>query len=145
MCVSSVAPVEVCAVTSYSGPSDLRTESFTNGINGISKEKSDTILSYLAGKDITELSKTKRDKVLYKYSPIKYVTINTVPTLVIHGTQDETVHVEDTRIFVKKLKANRVDYKYYELPDSGHGLNADAYILEQSNAEFVEFVNMYIK
>ncbi len=139
------SPIEVCAVTSYSGPPDLSSDSFVNGISGTSKERSDVIFSNLVGKDITTVSTSKRNRLLYKYSPIKYVTANTVPTLIVHGTNDGIVNVEDARALAKKLKANRVDYKYYELPDSGHGLNADAYILEQSNAEFVEFVNMYIK
>lgn len=138
-------PLKISAVTSYSGPADFTSKTFSEGLAGNSEEYTLELLSKVTGKDLFSLSKSERNKVLYKYSPIKYVSNKCVPTLVVQGTNDHIVLVEDIRIFVEKLKNNRVTYKYYELPDSGHNLSNDDYLFSQSEAVFVDFINMYIK
>lgn len=138
-------PVEICAVVSYSGPPDLRSHNFRNGFSGLDATQAVNLMSNLTGEDLFKLSKAKQDTVLYKYSPLKYVTKNCVPTLVVHGAKDEIVDANDVRYFVNQLKKKGAEVKYYELPDSGHNLSGDTYIYGHSEDTFVDFVNLYIK
>lgn len=139
------SPVEVCAVVSYSGPPDLRSHNFRNGFSGLDATQAVNLMSNLIGVDISKLSETKQNTALYKYSPLKYVTRNCVPTLVVQGAKDDTVDVNDVRNFVNQLNKKDVEAEYYELPDSGHSLSEDSYIFAQSEKTFVDFVNLYIK
>lgn len=139
------SPVEICAVVSYCGPTDLRSQGFRNGFAGLDSTQATTLMSYLTGKNLFSLSKSKQDSALYTYSPLKYVRKNCVPTLVVQGAKDVIVDVNDVRYFVDELKKKEAEVTYYELPDSGHDLSNDAYIISQSEKTFVDFVNLYIK
>lgn len=141
----SKSPVEICAVVSYSGPPDLRSHNFRYGFSGLDETQVTTLMSNLTGEDLSKLSKTKQDTVLYKYSPLRYVTKNCVPTLIVHGVKDDIVDINDVRYFVNQLTKKGVELDYYELPDSGHSLSEDSYIFAQSEKTFVDFVNLYIK
>lgn len=142
---ASKSPVEICAVVSYCGPTDLRSHNFRNGFAGLDANQATTLMSYLTGKNLFGMSKAKQDAALYTYSPIKYVKKSCVPTLVVQGAKDLIVDVNDVRNFVKALEAKEAEVTYYELPDSGHDLSNDGYIISQSEKTFVDFVNLYIK
>ncbi len=139
------SPVEICAVVSYCGPPDLRSHNFRNGFMNLDSTQTTTLMCYLTGKNLFNLTKKQQDTLLYTYSPLKYVSKSCVPTLVVQGAKDEIVDVNDVRNFVKELRSKEVEVTYYELPDSGHDLSNDGYIISQSEKTFVDFVNLYIK
>ena len=56
-------------------------------------------------------------------SPLDTVEKVNVPILVIHGDIDERVPVEQSRLFVDKLKKYKKDFKYVELKDADHFYN----------------------
>lgn len=141
----NTAPIEPCAVVSYSGPTDLRSETFINNNSLWTPAQTRTVLSYLTGEAITASNIKEKKNVLYKFSPLKYVSYDSVPTLVVHGVKDTIVPVADVRAFVKNLAEKNVTYKYIEMPDSGHSLDNDSYILSKSDEVFVDFVNMFLK
>lgn len=142
---ASSAPIKPCAVVSYSGPPDLRSNNFLTNIGSMSHSETYTLMSYLTKTNFFTISENDKIKALYKYSPTKYVKSSSVPTLIVHGTKDEIVPVNDARDFANKLNSLGVVNKYYELPDSGHGLSEDDYLLKKSDATFVDFVNLYLK
>lgn len=139
------APITPCAVVSYSGPPNISSQRFARCDVSVEGQKMSTILSWLSGQEITSNNIASKRSVLYKYSPQKYVNSSAVPTLIVHGAKDDTVSVNDVYDFVAVLKKNDVTYKFVELPDSGHALESDQYILKQSDSIFVDFANMYIK
>lgn len=139
------APITPCAVVSYSAPTDLRNEDFLFNNSSFSADTAMVLMSYLTGVNLLNLSEKDRNTVLYKYSPIKYLSSDSVPTLAVHGALDTVVPVEDARIFKTALIKNEVIHEYIELPDSGHSLDNDTYLMEKSEAAFVDFVNMYLK
>ncbi|MFN3212258.1 MAG: alpha/beta hydrolase family protein [Henriciella sp.] len=54
------------------------------------------------------------------FSAISRVKDVTMPMLVVHGEDDATVPVDQSRIFVRDLKRNDADYDYIEIKDMFH-------------------------
>ncbi|MGN0447490.1 MAG: alpha/beta hydrolase fold domain-containing protein [Acutalibacteraceae bacterium] len=138
------APIKPCAVTSYCGPADLTSDEFVFNSTAGTPSQMAQVLSYLIGAKITSANYQLSKKYTAKISPVNYIDKNTVPTLVVQGTLDTVVNVNDTRTFVKKLQANKVDYAYYELPDSGHQLNNDTLLMDKTNKTLIDFINRYL-
>lgn len=139
------APIKPCAVAAYSAPADLSSDKFVKESSFLPQNEMITLLSQLTGTNLAKLTEAQRKSVLYKYSPLKYVTSACVPTLVVHGKLDTVVQVSIAQNFVAKLEQKGVTHKYVELPDSGHSLDNDSYLMEKSDRIFVDFVNMYLK
>lgn len=142
---SEKAPIKPCAVAAYSAPADLSSDSFIFESTFLPTGKTVQLLSWLTGVNLFELTDSQMRSVLYKYSPLKYVTADCVPTLVVHGKRDTIVPIDDAYRFVKKLKSEGVPNIFIELPDSGHSLDNDQYLMSKSDEVFVDFVNMYLK
>ncbi len=65
-------------------------------------------------------------KIPQKYaasSPIEFVDKTTVPTLIIHGTNDVLVSIEHSRRLNAKLQENDVKHYWLELPWATHGFD----------------------
>jgi acetyl esterase/lipase len=67
---------------------------------------------------------SKHPDVFHKASPIARVNKDAPPFLVIHGTGDCVIPVEQARIFVERLRAaSRSVVSYVELPGAGHAFD----------------------
>ena len=67
---------------------------------------------------------TPRDdkvKMAHLVSPIDYITASTPPTLIIHGDTDSLVPIQQSKIFIQKLEANKVDCKLIIKAGGAHG------------------------
>jgi acetyl esterase/lipase len=76
------------------------------------------------------------------FMPVRNVTPNYPPTLLIHGTSDTDVPHEQSEMMATELKKNRVEYRLLSIPNGEHGLagvdaniSADAY---RSAAAFLQ-------
>jgi acetyl esterase/lipase len=66
----------------------------------------------------------KHPDIFRKASPIARVHVAAPPFLVIHGTGDTVIPVEQARSFVERLRAaSRSVVSYMELPGAGHGFD----------------------
>jgi acetyl esterase/lipase len=66
----------------------------------------------------------KHPDVFRKASPMAWVHKDAPPFLVIHGTGDSVIPVEQARSFVERLrKASRSVVSYIELPGAGHAFD----------------------
>jgi len=54
-------------------------------------------------------------------SPAAHVTKDDPPVLIVHGTNDRTVPIEQAELFQKKLKENGVDVTFVRIEGGGHG------------------------
>lgn len=54
-------------------------------------------------------------------TPLSWIDARTVPFLIIHGTQDDVVPIEQSRRLAAVLRAAGVDVEYVELAGVGHG------------------------
>jgi acetyl esterase/lipase len=54
-------------------------------------------------------------------SPVKYVTKNAPSFLILHGTKDGIVPIEQSRELAERMREAGVSYRLVEVPDEGHG------------------------
>ena len=69
---------------------------------------------------ITDMADTKS---LNRVSAIRYVKEDTVPFLILHGTEDEKVPISQSERFYKELKAKGVYCEFYRLEGCAHGVD----------------------
>jgi len=100
---------KVQAVVDYFGPTDLTTFA-----------KDDSAQRSVIGPFLG--AKYADNPAIYdKASPIKYVAKGAPPFLILHGTKDWIVPIEQSRRLAEKLKDAGVSVKLVEVPDEGHG------------------------
>jgi acetyl esterase/lipase len=115
-----------CVVNVY-GANDF-TKSY-----GKSKDAHEVLPLYLGG----DLEKARAAHI--RSSPLYWVTPNAMPTLCIHGTKDDYVHVEQAEMLVEKLKAANVEVDLIKLEGAGHGFKGkDAETAEKAMIAFFD-------
>lgn len=63
------------------------------------------------------------DETLLAASPIHYLTPKTPPTLIIHGSADQLVPLEQSQRYYEALKTNAIKTQLCVLPDQMHGFD----------------------
>ena len=129
------------------GPSSFYVEDW--GIFGLGYDTDESrgagayLFSVMSGEEITP-EMIKESSYLEKVKPIsasEWITENSVPTVVAYGTYDRVQPFLASKRLVKALEDNNIDYKYFELSHSGHGLQNDNKVY----LEFMEAVEEYLE
>lgn len=76
-----------------------------------------------------------------KNSPINYVSDDDPPTLIIHGSEDKLVPIQQSEIIIDKLKESGVPCKLLIMEGKGHGWNTP---LENEYSEVIDWFNLYL-
>lgn len=88
----------------------------------------------------------KQRKKINSYFPITYVSKDSAPTLIMHGTADALVPIEQARVLNEKLLEHQCEVKYVEFEGGNHGLSqiteTDVEVLFK---EFFDFMEKYAK
>lgn len=95
--------------------------------------------------DVAILDTPQYDEVIKPISAFMWVDENTVPSVIAYGTHDRVCPFKTSAHLVNALKENGVDYKYFEMPHSGHGLQNDDKIYEQYMNAVEEYLDKYMK
>lgn len=66
-----------------------------------------------------------------KYSPLHCAKIVDADILVLHGTADSVVNIEDSRLFVKKMKEQGNRISMIEIPNANHAFILFGYTAEE--------------
>ncbi|WP_128545854.1 alpha/beta hydrolase [Larkinella soli] len=83
------------------------------------------------------------DTVLYNSSsPLKYITADSPPTLVMHGTADDVVPYQQAELLRRKLEQYGVPHVYKLYPNEGHELSG---VDDESTEEVLAFLKKYLK
>jgi len=61
------------------------------------------------------------EELIHKYSNELQITAQTPPTFILHATDDTTVPVENSLLYYKSLKNNKVPVALHIFPAGGHG------------------------
>ncbi len=77
-------------------------------------------------------------------SAADWVSENPIPTVVAYGTYDKMQPFPASLRLKDALEKNNVDYKYYELPHSGHGLQNDNKISRKWMESIERYLNKYM-
>ena len=121
----------VQCVVSFFGPTDLC-------LYGASEGLEDSYMVPLLGKAC------KTDKNLYKKaSPIEYVTKNSPPILMIHGTADFIVPIIHSEYMLKKLQDAGATAELIAVKGEGHGWTGS--LATKSTQDAIKFLDEHLK
>ena len=107
----------VVAVCDYYGPTDLLTMP-----NNVAKNKADEELAITPGGKLVGGAVLKNEEVAKSASPFYQASRGDAPTLIIHGTTDLLVPLEQSQRFHKILLAKGCESTLHIVPDVGHSI-----------------------
>ncbi len=77
----------------------------------------------------------------YPYMPVRNVTPDYPPTLLIHGTADTDVPYEQSAMMAEQLRQHDVEHSLISVPGAEHGLSGgDPALVDEAYASALEFV-----
>lgn len=140
------APVPVVLTFGAVGPASFYQEDW--GVYGLdqSDEACAEMFSVMAGVKISS-EEIHDDSYLEKVKPISasmWVNKNSAPSVVAYGTHDKVQPYLASLRLKDALEDNGVDYKYFELPHSGHGLQNDSKIASEWMATVEDYLMKYM-
>jgi acetyl esterase/lipase len=78
--------------------------------------------------------------------PIRNITKNYPPTLLIHGDKDTDVPYQQSEAMARELKRKKVSHRLVRVVGGGHGLgNVGRKTVADAHAQVVAFLNKYMK
>ena len=93
--------------------------------------------------DIYNLSETDYASINL-YSPITYVSVDTIPTLIIHGTADEIVDLSQSDLLETKLDDYGIEYEYHKILGGNHDLdNIVGSEIDSIKSYVLDFIESY--
>jgi acetyl esterase/lipase len=126
----SEASSRVQAVVNIYGPTDLTTQ-FAR-LNGV-------VADFLGGKTYDEAPDVYR-----LASPLTHVTSDDPPTLILHGSIDSTVPIDQAELLVDKLKETGLEYDYDRLEGWPHAMDIEAGVNRHCLAKMFEFFDKHL-
>jgi acetyl esterase/lipase len=88
----------------------------------------------------------KEPRAFDPFCPVRNVTRDYPPTLLIHGTKDTDVPYELSAQMAKTLAAQHVAYGFITIPEGGHGFGKrDQETADRTYQQVVEFLKKYRK
>jgi acetyl esterase/lipase len=100
-------------VVSLYGPSDLRFE-YDHPSSGSLRNTHSLLEAYLGGPPV------RADQAYFEASPINFVSATSPPTLLIHGSRDQTIRAEESTRLEERLRQEGVRHMFVELPWATH-------------------------
>lgn len=89
--------------------------------------------------------KTELDR-LEPFVPLRHVTADFPPTLLIHGTADDDVPCAQSKLMAKEFKKQGVEHALHKVEGAGHTLTGgDPKRVSEVYTEVVPFLDRYIK
>ena len=140
------APVPVVLTFGAVGPSCFYQEDW--GIYGLDQndEACAGMFSIMAGVEITEqdiMDGSYHEKVK-PISAMEWISENPVPSVIAYGKQDKVQPYLGSLRLKAALEENNVDYRYFELQHSGHGLQNDSAVSKQWMEAIEEYLEKYM-
>jgi len=97
-------------------------------------------------REVTGFSLDSLDKEIVPYEPVKNVTREYPPTLLIHGTKDEDVSFEESVQMSEQFKEHGVPYIFLPIDNGGHGFGGgDPAQIEDAFHTMREFMLKYLE
>ena len=144
------APVPVVFTYGAAGPSSFVAEDW--GIFGLgldtdeSRQAGAGLFSVMSGKEITpeEIRDGSYREKVHAIAAAEWVENNPIPTVVAYGAHDRVQPYLASKRLEAALKENGVDYKYFVLEHSGHGLQNDSAVSKQWMEAVEEYLGKYL-
>ena len=144
------SPVPVVFTFGAVGPSSFFREDWDN--YGLDKDTEESIeaaaglFSVMGGVEITTdmIKDGSYQELMKPVSAYTWIDENSVPTVVAYGTHDRVQPYKGSLRLKKALEDNNIDFKYFELPHSGHGLQNDDKVVKQWMEAIDEYLDKYM-
>jgi acetyl esterase/lipase len=80
------------------------------------------------------------------FMPVKNVTAEYPPTVLIHGTEDTDVPHEQSVMMVEQFRKHNVPHEFISIPNAEHGLSGgDPTLIDRAYARAFEFVDEHLE
>ncbi len=80
------------------------------------------------------------------YMPVRNVTADYPPTMLIHGTEDTDVPYEQSVMIAERLKAHGVEHELVTIPGGEHGLGGgDPQVIDAAYESALAFINQHLE
>lgn len=136
-----IAPITPTCILSYCGPTNLLdNEYYTNA----TKEQIYKLFGNLTGYYYSQETLENEIPYLKQMSPITYVNANSIPTIICHGEQDDTVPYQNAIDLNNKLNEFGVEHRFISFPNSGHELGHDPECFDLSEQYLYEYADTYL-
>ena len=144
------SPVPVVFTFGAVGPSSFFREDWDN--YGLDKDTEESIgaaaglFSVMGGVEITTdmIKNGSYQELMKPVSAYAWIDENSVPTVVAYGKYDRVQPYKGSLRLKKALEDNNIDFKYFELPHSGHGLQNDDKVVKQWMEAIDEYLAKYM-
>ncbi len=121
------------AVINLFGPTDLA-DMYRNPVNPATP----LLLGAVIGSSLPD-----NPNAYAQNSPVNFVSVSNLPTLIIQGGKDSLVAVSQQTMLRDKLQQNNVPVEFVLYPDAGHGLSGTN--LADALLKVKEFLDLYAK
>jgi acetyl esterase/lipase len=137
------APVPVVFTYGSVGPSSLHKEDWSAFGLDWSDERCAALFGVMAGVEIApeEIADGSYLEKVKPISAVDWIAENPIPTVVAYGACDKIQPFAAALRLKKTLEDNGVDFRFFELPHSGHGLQNDSAIARK----WMETVEAYLE
>lgn len=107
-----------------------------------SREAAAYLFSVMGGVDLTKemIQSGEYIELMKPVSAMMWVNENTVPSVVAYGSYDKVQPFKAVKRLIHAYEKYNVDYQYFEMKHSGHGLQND----NKVNGEYMETVEEYL-
>jgi acetyl esterase/lipase len=111
-------------VIDFHGPTEIGSLYDIANMNTQELVDAQLMLNYIYGKDIYDIyNLTEADYTSMNFfDPISYVSVDTIPTLIIHGAQDEEVNISQSELLETKLIEYSIEYDFRTILGGNQGL-----------------------
>lgn len=88
----------------------------------------------------------KEPERFYPYMPVKNVTAEYPPTVMIHGTSDTDVPYEQSVLMAEQFKQHHVPHLLINIPNGEHGLSGgDPAVIDAAYAKALAFIDEHLQ
>ena len=144
------SPIPVVFTFGAVGPSSFFREDWDN--YGLDKDTDEAIeaaaglFSVMGGVEITTdmIKDGSYQELMKPVSAYAWIDENSVPTVVAYGKYDKVQPYKGSLRLKKALEDNDIDFKYFELSHSGHGLQNDDKVVKQWMEAIDEYLDKYM-
>lgn len=92
-------------------------------------------------RDVSGIDPAKEPGKLDQYCPVKQITADYPPILMVHGTEDTDVPYARSEEMAKELARHKVPHELVTVPNAEHGLrDGDPKLVAEANARALEFI-----
>jgi acetyl esterase/lipase len=97
-------------------------------------------------REVTGFDPARERARLDPYCPVRNVTADFPPTLLVHGTEDTDVPYEQSAAMAKELARHKVRHELITLPGAGHGLaGGDRQQVEKARRQALAFLRAHLR